>query len=413
MRNDRAPAGTRRRTSRWWRCRRSRWSGWRRPARAGRRPAAVPVAGGAAVPRAVRRARRRTSTRCRSSWSWRECSMPGGCAPPRRRCCERHANLRASIHHEGLERPVQVIPRAVEVPWREMDLSALAGRGPAGTPRRSCWRPTGRSGSCPSAGRCCAGPCCGWARSGTCWCSPTTTSCWTAGRCRCSSVSCVALYRNGGDTDALPRVRPYADYLAWLAAQDAGAALAAWRDYLADLDGPTRLAPPGDAGRFPDDAGALADRPAGGADRPAAGPGAAAGPDAEHGGSGAVGGAAGAADGPGRRGLRRDGVGPAGGAGRGRADGGAVHQHRAPAGAAASRGAAGDAAGRDPGEPGAAAGLPARGAGGDPAGGGDRRAVRHAGGVRELPGGPCGACRAGSPACGWPGSRVTMRRTIR
>ena len=50
-----------------------------------------------------------------------------------------------------------------------------------------------------------------------------------------------------GDTEALPRVRPYADYLAWLAGQDAGAALAAWREYLADLDGPTRLAPP--AGR--------------------------------------------------------------------------------------------------------------------------------------------------------------------
>ncbi len=37
----------------------------------------------------------------------------------------RHANLRASIHHEGLERPVQVIPRVVEVAWREVDLSTL------------------------------------------------------------------------------------------------------------------------------------------------------------------------------------------------------------------------------------------------------------------------------------------------
>ena len=39
----------------------------------------------------------------------------------------RHANLLASIRHEGLERPVQVIPRQVEVPWREVDLSPLEG----------------------------------------------------------------------------------------------------------------------------------------------------------------------------------------------------------------------------------------------------------------------------------------------
>ncbi|MGH8566539.1 MAG: condensation domain-containing protein, partial [Gammaproteobacteria bacterium] len=39
----------------------------------------------------------------------------------------RHANLRVSIHHRGLGRPVQVIARAVELPWREVDLSALRG----------------------------------------------------------------------------------------------------------------------------------------------------------------------------------------------------------------------------------------------------------------------------------------------
>src|SRR5262249_18532392 len=54
----------------------------------------------------------------------------------------------------------------------------------------------------------------------------------------------LALYSSGGDTSTLPRVRPYADYLAWLAAQDTEVALAAWRSYLADLDGPTLLAGP-------------------------------------------------------------------------------------------------------------------------------------------------------------------------
>ena len=39
----------------------------------------------------------------------------------------RHANLRATIHHRGLEHPVQVIGREVPLPWHEVDLSALEG----------------------------------------------------------------------------------------------------------------------------------------------------------------------------------------------------------------------------------------------------------------------------------------------
>ncbi len=46
-------------------------------------------------------------------------------------------------------------------------------------------------------------------------------------------------------------MRPYKDYLSWLRSQDAGAALATWRDYLTELDGPTRLVAPRDARRSP------------------------------------------------------------------------------------------------------------------------------------------------------------------
>ena len=53
----------------------------------------------------------------------------------------------------------------------------------------------------------------------------------------------LSLYAGGGDLEALPPVPPYAEYLAWLAAQDREAARAAWRDALADLDGGTFLAP--------------------------------------------------------------------------------------------------------------------------------------------------------------------------
>ena len=38
-------------------------------------------------------------------------------------------------------------------------------------------------------------------------------------------------------------MRPYAEYLAWLARQDTTEALAAWREHLAGLDEPTLLVP--------------------------------------------------------------------------------------------------------------------------------------------------------------------------
>ncbi|MET9441840.1 amino acid adenylation domain-containing protein [Streptomyces sp. NPDC006610] len=51
------------------------------------------------------------------------------------------------------------------------------------------------------------------------------------------------LYTAGGDPAALPRVRPYRDYLAWLARQDRRAAARAWGAALAELDGPSLIAP--------------------------------------------------------------------------------------------------------------------------------------------------------------------------
>ncbi|WP_406015632.1 amino acid adenylation domain-containing protein [Streptomyces sp. NBC_00984] len=39
---------------------------------------------------------------------------------------DRHPNLRACFRHERLDRPVQVVPKAVRVPWTEVDLTGLA-----------------------------------------------------------------------------------------------------------------------------------------------------------------------------------------------------------------------------------------------------------------------------------------------
>jgi amino acid adenylation domain-containing protein/non-ribosomal peptide synthase protein (TIGR01720 family) len=52
----------------------------------------------------------------------------------------------------------------------------------------------------------------------------------------------LALYRD--PAGVLPPPPPFADYLAWLQRQDRDAARAAWRDYLAGVDLPTRVAPP-------------------------------------------------------------------------------------------------------------------------------------------------------------------------
>ena len=46
----------------------------------------------------------------------------------------------------------------------------------------------------------------------------------------------LTLYAHKGDAGALPRVTPYRDYLAWLAAQDRAAATAAWQEALAGLE---------------------------------------------------------------------------------------------------------------------------------------------------------------------------------
>ncbi|WP_223268408.1 non-ribosomal peptide synthetase [Streptosporangium nondiastaticum] len=54
------------------------------------------------------------------------------------------------------------------------------------------------------------------------------------------------LYRLGGDASSLEDVAPFGDYLGWLAAQDRTEAEAAWRTALADLPGPTLIAPGAD-----------------------------------------------------------------------------------------------------------------------------------------------------------------------
>jgi non-ribosomal peptide synthetase component F len=167
----------------------------------------------------------------------------------------RHASLRASFRHENLSRPVQIVVAGLTAPWRQIDLSQLneaerAERLPALLAQERAQRFD-----------LAAAPLIRFAlirlsaaehrlvltnhhivMDG--WSMPVLVR------------ELLTLYaqqldaQNPGAGAVLPRVTPYRDYLAWIAAQDRGGAIAAWREALAGLEEATRVAPH-DPGRAP------------------------------------------------------------------------------------------------------------------------------------------------------------------
>lgn len=198
----------------------------------------------------------------------------------------RHANLRTSFRYEGVNRPLQIVHRAVEAPWNDIDLTALAEEDRAAEADRVVAEDRARRLDLakPPLMR-------------------FTLVALGAYRHRLVLTfhhvlldgwslpvlwrELFALYSSRGDVSRLPAVRPYRDYLAWLRRQDRVAAENAWREALGDLDGPTLVAPDSRHGVH----GSRADRrPAAGADH--ARPhrmGARAGPDHGHGPAGRLG----------------------------------------------------------------------------------------------------------------------------
>ena len=251
---------------------------------------------------------------------------------------QRHASLRAGFRHEDLGRPVQIIVPRVALPWRSLDLSLLedadraarlaeilaqdrAERFDLGAPpllRFTLIRLSGDEHRLVLTNH-------HILMDG--WSMPVLVR------------ELLTLYAQQGDTAALLRVTPYRDYLAWLAAQDRAAALAAWREALAGLEEPHAA---GSAGCRACAGGARATHAVAerAADRGADRPGAPARADAQHRDPGGLGAAARTADWARRCGVRRDGGGACAGACRRRAHGGAVHQHAAAAGPACGEPAA-------------------------------------------------------------------------
>ncbi|WP_435059921.1 amino acid adenylation domain-containing protein [Streptomyces sp. bgisy060] len=148
----------------------------------------------------------------------------------------RHPNLRAAFTHRGTQSSVQVVPDRVEVPWTVHDLSRLT---PAEQERREAEilaadRDRRFDLSVPvlmrftllrlgaERHRLLVGDhhilLDGWSNS-LVW------------------QELFALYRG----ERLPAAPPFRGYLAWLASCDRDAAVSAWRSYLADVEGPTRV----------------------------------------------------------------------------------------------------------------------------------------------------------------------------
>ncbi|MEV6522227.1 amino acid adenylation domain-containing protein [Longispora sp. NPDC051575] len=156
----------------------------------------------------------------------------------------RHPNLRAAFRQRKNGNPVALVPHEVDLPWTEVDLSTLDGaaqeaeearlaaaeraeRFDLGRPPLLRWTlllrgPDAATLVLTSHHLLLDG-----------WSSPLLVR------------DLLALYTNGADESALPRVRPYRDYLVWLAQQDGPTALAAWRGALAGLAEPTLFAPGG------------------------------------------------------------------------------------------------------------------------------------------------------------------------
>ncbi|MET9695228.1 amino acid adenylation domain-containing protein, partial [Streptomyces sp. NPDC006514] len=153
----------------------------------------------------------------------------------------RHDNLRAGFHARKNGDPVQAIAHEVELPWTEVDLSAL----PEAERQEEMDRIVSEDRvlrfdlTAPPLVRFTVFDM-GEGRHRLLltnhhilldgWSTPILLS------------ELFALYGTDGDDSALPRVTPYRDYLAWLSGQDRTEAEAAWQHEFEGLEEPTLLA---------------------------------------------------------------------------------------------------------------------------------------------------------------------------
>ncbi|MFJ6461643.1 amino acid adenylation domain-containing protein [Streptomyces sp. NPDC091387] len=152
---------------------------------------------------------------------------------------DRHPNLRSCFRHERLDRPVQVVPKAVTVPWADVDLTGLA-------PEEVNVRTEEALREDAALRFDLARP-------------PLVRATFlrndTGGELIVSfhhilldGWSMPVVERDLAALVAgrpLPPAAPYRDYLVWLGGQDRNKAEAAWAEALAGLERPALLAPTG------------------------------------------------------------------------------------------------------------------------------------------------------------------------
>ncbi len=152
---------------------------------------------------------------------------------------DRHPNLRAGFVQRDLKHPVSVVLGRAEIPWQDIDLSTVPDTEAEAARVIEADRHRRFSMDAPPLIR-------------------FTVLKLAAEHHRLLLTShhilldgwstpllvgeLFALYGKGADTSALPQVRPFSDYLGWLAGQDAEAAEAAWRTALAGAE-PCLVAP--------------------------------------------------------------------------------------------------------------------------------------------------------------------------
>ncbi|MDL4774582.1 non-ribosomal peptide synthetase [Actinomadura xylanilytica] len=152
----------------------------------------------------------------------------------------RHPNLRAAFWHEDLSRPVQVIPRAVTLPWEGFDVSAAADPSAEADAVVARERARGFDMTAPPLLRFALVRLAPGRHRLVFTNHHILLDGWST---PILATELFLLYMQDGHDGGFPRVTPYKNYLAWLAGQDRAAAEDAWRRALDGIDEPSLVAP--------------------------------------------------------------------------------------------------------------------------------------------------------------------------
>src|SRR5579864_6169859 len=155
---------------------------------------------------------------------------------------DRHKNLCVAFKHKDLDRPVQVVPRDVSVPWNTLDLSALEPQE-----RERSWAELMQRDRLarfnPGVSPLFRFVLVRFAPEESRLLITTHHILVDGWSVPLMIPELQQLYEHHGSAAALPRVTPFRDYLAWLVSRDRSAAEAAWREALAGLEEGTRISP--------------------------------------------------------------------------------------------------------------------------------------------------------------------------